>query len=77
MLIFLIDLEPSDKLNELFANDNEFTLHRLLSDVAVSDTNIDMNEIVKFDPVKLLDTRSISEFVSGKKFLFFVLYLLP
>jgi len=60
-------VDPSDKLNELFANGNEFTLHRLLSDIGVNDMNIDMNELVKFDPMKLLDTRSISEFVSGKK----------
>jgi len=70
-------MESTDKLNELFANGNEFTLHRLLSDIGVNDMNIDMNDLVKFDPMKLLDTRSISEFVSGKKcysfcsFLFF------
>jgi len=60
-------MESTDKLNELFANGNEFTLHRLLSDIGVNDMNIDMNDLVKFDPMKLLDTRSISEFVSGKK----------
>jgi hypothetical protein len=67
-------MESTDKLNELFANGNEFTLHRLLSDIGVNDMNIDMNDLVKFDPMKLLDNRSISEFVSGKKccsFLFF------
>ncbi len=63
-------MESCDKLNELFANDNEFTLHRLLSDIGVNDMNIDMNDLSKFDPMKLLDTRSISEFVSGKKFYF-------
>jgi hypothetical protein len=60
-------MEPSDQLNELYANGNEFTLHRLLSDIVANDLNIDMNDLVKFDPIKLLDTRSLSEFVSGKK----------
>jgi hypothetical protein len=59
-------MEPSDQLNELYANGNEFTLHRLLSDIVANDLNIDMNDLVKFDPIKLLDTRSLSEFVSGK-----------
>lgn len=61
--LFNKDWESSDKLNELFANDNEFTLHRLLSDISGNDLNIDMNEIVKFDPIKLLDTRSLSDFL--------------
>jgi hypothetical protein len=60
-------MESSDKLNELFTDGNEFTLHRLLSDFGGNDMNIDMNELVKFDPTKLLDTRCITEFVSGKK----------
>ena len=64
-------MESSDKLNELFTDGNEFTLHRLLSDCGGNDMNIDMNELVKFDPTKLLDTRCISEFVSGIKNLFF------
>jgi len=68
-------MESTDKLNELFANGNEFTLHRLLSDIGVNDMNIDMNDLVKFDPMKLLDTRSISEFVRGKKrFSFFLFF---
>jgi hypothetical protein len=69
-------MESSDKLNELFANGNEFTLHRLLSDIGGNDMNIDMDELVKFDPTKLLDTRSLSEFVSGKKRFFFFSFLL-
>lgn len=64
-------MESSDKLNELFADGTEFTLHRLLSDFGVNDLNIDMNDLVKFDPMKLLDTRSFSEFVSGKKCSYF------
>lgn len=60
----LLDMESSDKLNELFPNGTEFTLHRLLSDIGVNDMNIDMNDLVKFDPMKLLDARSFSEFVS-------------
>jgi hypothetical protein len=65
--LFNKDMESSDKLNELFADGNQFTLHRLLSDFGVNDMNIDMTDLVKFDPMKLLDVRSISEFVSGKE----------
>ncbi|CAF0828173.1 unnamed protein product [Adineta ricciae] len=54
-------MESSDKLNEFFANGTEFTLHRLLSDIGCNDTNIDMNDLVKFDPMKLLDARSFNE----------------
>ncbi|CAF2391489.1 unnamed protein product [Rotaria sp. Silwood2] len=61
--LFNKDWESSDKLNELFTNGNEFTLHRLLSDIGVNDVNFDMNDIAKFDPMKLLDTRSLSEFL--------------
>lgn len=64
-------MESSDKLNELFADGNEFTLHRLLSDMGANDLNIDMNDLVKFDPLKVLDARSISEFVSRKIYSFF------
>ena len=64
-VLFLLDMESSDKLNELFANGTEFTLHRLLSDIGCNDMNIDMNDLVKFDPMKLLDARSFNEFVSG------------
>jgi len=53
-------MESSDKLNELFANGTEFTLHRLLSDIGVNDMNIDMNDLVKFDPMKLLDPKGFS-----------------
>ncbi len=70
-------MESSDKLDELFANGDEFTLHRLLSDIGVNDMNIDMNELVKFDPMKLFDARSISEFVSGKKFFSFFFSFFP
>ncbi len=61
-------MESSDKLNEFFANGTEFTLHRLLSDIGVNDMNIDMNDLVKFDPMKLLDSKCFSEFVSRKIF---------
>ena len=64
-------MELSDKLNELSADGNEFTLHRLLSDIGANDLNIDMNDLVKFDPLKILDARSISEFVSRKFSSFF------
>jgi hypothetical protein len=66
--LFNKDLESSDKLNELFANGTEFTLHRLLSDFGVNDINIDMNDLVKFDPMKLLDAKSVSEFLQGDSF---------
>lgn len=56
-------MESSDQLDELFADGNEFTLHRLLSDFTVNDMNIDMNDIVKLDPMKLFDNRSFSEFL--------------
>ncbi|CAF3337766.1 unnamed protein product [Rotaria socialis] len=59
--LFNKDAESSDKLDEFFANGNEFTLHRLLSDINSADLNIDMNEIAKFDPMKLFETRSLSE----------------
>ncbi len=65
-------MESSDKLNELFANGTEFTLHRLLSDIGVNDMNIDMNDLVKFDPMKLLDPKNFSEFVSRKRFYYFL-----
>lgn len=70
-------MESSDQLNELFTDGNEFTLHRLLSDMPINDLNIDMNELVKFDPMKMLDNRSISEFVSGKIPKFFSFLFLP
>jgi hypothetical protein len=52
-------MESSDKLNELFADGSQFTLHRLLSDFGVNDMNIDMNDLVKFDPMRLLDVSFI------------------
>ena len=66
-------MESSDKLNELFADGNEFTLHRLLSDFGANDLNIDMNDLVKFDPTKPFDARSLSEYVSRKNGSFFPL----
>ncbi|CAF2174045.1 unnamed protein product [Rotaria magnacalcarata] len=59
--LFNKDVESSDKLDEFFANGNEFTLHRLLSDISSADLNIDMSEIAKFDPMKLFEARSLSE----------------
>ncbi|CAF0754907.1 unnamed protein product [Rotaria sp. Silwood1] len=61
--LFNKDWESSDQLNELCANSNEFTLHRLLSDINANDLNFDMNDIAKFDPMKLFDTRSLSEYL--------------
>ena len=58
-------MESSDKLNELFASGNGFTLQRLLSEVGANDVNIDMNELMKYDSTKILDSRTLSEFVSG------------
>jgi hypothetical protein len=58
-------------LNELFASGNEFTLQRLLSEANANDVNIDMNELMKFDSTKLLDSRTLSEFVSGQNEFFF------
>ena len=66
-------MESSDKLNELFADGNEFTLHRLLSDFGTNDLNIDMTDLAKFDPMKLFDVRSLSEYVSSKNDWFFPL----
>lgn len=66
--LFNKDMESSDKLNELFTDGNEFTLHRLLSDMPVNDLNIDMNDLVRFDPMKILENRSISEFLQCDSF---------
>jgi hypothetical protein len=60
-------LESSDKLNELFASGNGFALQKLLSEAGANDMNFDMNELMKFDSTKLLDSRTLSDFVSGKK----------
>ena len=64
---FHIDSESSDKLNEFFASENGFALQRLLSEVNANDINLEFNELIKFDSTKLLDSRTLSEFVSGKK----------
>ncbi len=59
-------MESSDKLNEFFASENGFALQRLLSDA--NDMNIDFNELFKSDSTtKLLDSRTLSEFVSEEK----------
>jgi hypothetical protein len=60
-------LESTDKLNEFFASENGFALQRLLSEVNANDMNIDFNDLFKSDSTKLLDSRTLSEFVSGKK----------
>ena len=60
-------MESSDKLNELFASGNGFTLTKLLSEVGATDFDLDMDELLKFDSTKKLDSRTLSEFVSGKK----------
>jgi len=65
-------MESSDQLDELFADGTEFTLHRLLSDFPVNDTNIDMNDLVKLDPMKFFDNRSISELVSLSSAIYFL-----
>lgn len=67
-----LDMESSDQLDELFADGTEFTLHRLLSDFPVNDTNIDMNDLVKLDPMKFFDNRSISELVSLSSAIYFL-----
>ncbi len=60
-------MESTDKLNEFFASENGFALQRLLSEVNANDMNIDFNDLFKSDSTKLLDSRTLSEFVSGKK----------
>ena len=67
MCSFPIDSESTDKWNELFASGNGFTLQRLLSEAGVNDVNIDMNELAKIDSNRLLDARTLSEFVSKKQ----------
>ncbi|CAF0886028.1 unnamed protein product [Rotaria sp. Silwood1] len=66
--LFNKDLESSDKLNELFADGNEFSLQRLLSEVGANDANIDMNELMKLDSTKLFDSRTLSEFLRSESF---------
>jgi hypothetical protein len=68
-------MESSDKLDELFASGNGFTLTKLLSEAGATDINLDMNELLKFDSTKLLDSRTLSEFVSGKKTIKFRNYI--
>ncbi len=67
LLFSPIDLETSDKLNEFFASENGFALQRLLSEVNPNDVNIELNDLFKFDSTKILESRTLSEFVSGKK----------
>jgi hypothetical protein len=57
-------------LNELFASGNGFALQRLLSEVNTNDLNFDLNEFMRSDSMNLLDARTLSEFVSGKKTIF-------
>lgn len=52
-------------MNELFADGNEFNLHRLLSEVAGNDININTNDLMKLDSMKFPDSRTLSEFVSS------------
>jgi hypothetical protein len=59
-------------LNEFFASDKGFALQRLLSEANANDVNLELNELLKFDSTKLLDSRTLSEFVSGKKFHLFL-----
>ncbi|CAF1284733.1 unnamed protein product [Rotaria sordida] len=66
--LFNKDFESSEKLNELFANGNEFSLQKLLSEVGANDTNIDMNELIKFDSTKFPDSRTLSEFLRSESF---------
>ena len=60
---FPIESGSFDKLNDLFASGNEFTLQRLLSDVG-NELPLDINDLLKFDSVKMLDSRTLSDFVS-------------
>ncbi|UJR10215.1 hypothetical protein I4U23_014428 [Adineta vaga] len=60
--------ESTDKWNELFASGNGFALQRLLSEAGVNDINIDMNEFAKLDSTKLLDARTLSEFLRSESF---------
>ena len=48
----------SDKLDELLAGENGFTLQRLLSEFSGTDFNIDANNMIK------IDSQTLSEFVS-------------
>jgi hypothetical protein len=67
--LFNKDMESSDKFDELFASGNGFALHRLLSDMGASgDCNIDLNELLKFEPMKVLDPRSLSELLQSDSF---------
>lgn len=56
-----------DKLNDLFASGNEFTLQRLLSDVG-NELPLDINDLLKFDSVKMLDSRTLSDFIRSESF---------
>ncbi len=61
-----IDLETSDKLDEFFASGNGFALQKLLSEANVNDPTLDLDQLLKSD--SLLGSKTLSEFVSGKKF---------
>jgi hypothetical protein len=60
--------ESSDKLNEFFASENGFTLQRLLSEVNPNDANLELNDLFKLDSTKLLDSRTLSEFLRSESF---------
>ncbi|CAF0844329.1 unnamed protein product [Adineta ricciae] len=66
--LFNKDSESTDKWNELFASGNGFTLQRLLSEAGVNDVHIDMNELAKIDSNRLLDARTLSEFLRSESF---------
>ncbi|CAF3347521.1 unnamed protein product [Rotaria socialis] len=61
------DLESSDMLNELFAGGNEISLRQLLSDFSATDT-FDADELMKLDSTKLLESRTLSEFLRSESF---------
>ena len=65
MIFFSLSIESDsfDKLNDLFASGNQFTLQRLLSEMG-NEIPLDMNDLIKLDSVKMLDSRTLSDFVS-------------
>lgn len=64
--LFRIGFELSGKLSDLFADGNGSTLQRLLSEANVNDNNLDFSDLFKLDSNKQLDSRTLSEFVSGE-----------
>jgi len=56
-----------DKLNDLFASGNQFTLQRLLSEMG-NEIPLDMNDLIKLDSVKMLDSRTLSDFIRSESF---------